>query len=187
MHVYSIENIKLDILKSNPAKLSIIAKGLVTSTGWKNSELKPLEKTLSADGILDLEFIATPPSPGEIVRYVLTDTVADYIWEDEVDRIFGVRIVARTNEKTQLLHTLEPQDVWPWPWRNSQLPVTTLAIGEETPFPSQIPFPQKWFIGETNPASDIHKPTVGEKPPFGEDFNRLDALSFPSNPFGTRK
>ena len=177
MRVYEVDKVRLSILKSNPPKLSIVAIGKVTSTGWRNPQLNPLEAKLSPDGILDVEFVADPPSGVSLP--VLTEIVADLLWEGDVERVIGVRVVARTNEKTEIIQQADD--------------LTTLAIGEETrgfltthalgeeDFP-----PRKWWIGETNPVFDIHKPIMGEKQPFGEDFDPIDALVRPRNPFGHR-
>ncbi|MEP4193077.1 MAG: hypothetical protein ABJN51_18445, partial [Sneathiella sp.] len=127
MRIYTVDSIRLEILKSSPPQLSIQAQGHATSGGWSNPQLVPLEKTLSADGILDIEFVATPPKPGTIVTQGLAPVCAELCWKGDVDRLVGVRIVARTNELTELLFSPTvaasiPQtdftstDVWPWPW-----------------------------------------------------------------------
>lgn len=182
MRIFSVESIKLTILKSDPSKLSIFAKGIVTSTGWRNGQLNPLEKTLSPDGILDLEFVADPPDG--ISSPVLTEIVADTIWADDVERLIGVRIVARTNEMTELL--VPPSDVKTLAiGEESQNHFTTLAVGEETDWMTAPQF-EKWPLGETRTWADIHKPLMREKQPFGEDFDRIDAVVRPRNPFGGR-
>ncbi len=182
MRVFSVEDISLTILKSNPPKLSIVAKGKVTSTGWRNAELVPLEKKLSPDGILDVEFVADPPDG--IALTVMTDTVADMIWEDDVERLIGVRVVARTNEKTELLAQLPDVTTFAL-GEEAGTGFTTLALGEESGA-LKIPQFEKWPMGETRPWTDIHKPFMREKQPFGEDFERIEALVRPRDPFGGR-
>ena len=183
MRVMMIDSIDLDILKSNPPKLSIAAVGRVTSTGWKNPQLVPLEKKLSKDGILDVEFVADPPDGISLPK--ITPIAADLVWEGEVERLVAVRIVARTNEKTQLLNTMRLEDPFAAVGFGDRPPITTLALGEEH-WPPKWPFPEKWSIGETGPIRDDIKPVVGETGPHGEDFDLLDALVRRRDPFGTR-
>ncbi len=182
MRVYSVDDVKLSVMKSNPPKLSIIALGMVTSSGWRNPQLVPLEEQLSADGILDVEFVADPPDG--ISLPVLTFISGDVIWEDDVDRIIGVRVVARTNEKTELMVS-DPGVTTMAIGEESNPPLTTLAVGEEGDALT-VPDFEKWPIGETRAWADIHKPLMKEKQPFGEDFDRIEALVRPRNPFGGR-
>ena len=182
MRVFSVADITLTIMKSDPPQLSIIARGLATSTGWRNAELRPLEEELSPDGILDVEFVADPPDG--IALTVMTSIVADTIWADDVDRLIGVRVVARTNEKTELVSS--PADLTTLALgEESDFDFTTLALGEEGDILTAPQF-EKWPMGETNPFADIHKPVIREKQPFGEDFNRIDALVRRRDPFGGR-
>ena len=183
MRVFSVEKVKLAILKSNPPKLSVVAHGQVTSTGWRNPDLVPLEKKLSPDGILDVEFTADPPKG--ISLPVVTDIVGDLIWEGDVERVIGVRVVARTNEVTELM---TPVDDFTTLTIGEETggPVSTMAVGEENFGRFSWPDFEKWTIGETSPFADIHKPVIREKDPISEDFNRIEALVRPRGPFGRR-
>lgn len=182
MRVYKVDQVRLSILKSNPPKLAIVAVGQVTSTGWRNPALNALEAKLSPDGILDVEFVADPPSG--ISLPVLMEIVADLLWEDDVERVVGVRVVARTNEKTEIIHKVEDLTTLAVGEQAGGV-FTTLALGEEQFPPADFP-PRKWWIGETTPVRDIHKPVMREKQPFGEDFDAIEALVRPRNPFGHR-
>lgn len=192
---YSVNSIKLSLAKSNPPQLVISAEGQTTTTGWRNPTLVPLEKELSPDGILDLEFVADPPGPDNIVAQVFTNIHADLTWQHDIDRLVGVRIVARSNEKTILRVTPAPEipaDIErilrEAAIAKAKFPVRgdwSIYHGEKIPWGETDLAPglegQKPFIGETGPALD------DPKPPFGEDFGRdFEELIRRRYPFGRR-
>ena len=198
MRVFSVQSVQLFLLKSDPPQLSITAHGMVTTAGWTQPALNPLEEVLSADGVLDLEFVAEPPDG--MVAQVVTPISASYVWTDDVERLSAVRVVARTNDVVQLLNPLAgagggmgSADMFP--------PFTTFAVGEEGPIttemygeedpttraigeedlPTTLRFGEEQFpttvpLGEEDPTS----PAVGEEDPpttlrFGEEH-------FPTSP-----
>ncbi|AXS42296.1 hypothetical protein [Breoghania sp. L-A4] len=116
MKIYAIVDLTLHLNKTNPPQLVVTAHGLTTSSDWSAPALVPLEKTLSPDGILDLEFVAQPPS--EISLPVLTPICAVLVVEKDVERIVAVRVFSRTNDMIRFLGVAGPGP-------------TTLAIGEE--------------------------------------------------------
>ncbi|MEM7468713.1 MAG: hypothetical protein AAF387_17735 [Pseudomonadota bacterium] len=187
MRIYSVDSISLTLQKSNPPKLAIQVMGTATTTGWTNVRLNPLENQVSADGILDLELVGDPPTG--IVLQVLSPVAADLVIDQDVEKIIGVQIHARTNNRTQLLAQDPPVASPPAPGR-----FTTFALGEETPIWPLPPIPPTTLaIGEEGwPWSFGHgeeppwKPAVGEKPPGGEDFRRIDDLIQTVGPFGRR-
>ncbi len=99
--IYSISNVILSILPSDPPQLAINVTGMATTPGWWNPELIPLEQELSPDGILDLAFVAEPPQG--LVFQALTPISASIVIRENVDRIVGVRIVARSGDRFALL------------------------------------------------------------------------------------
>lgn len=99
--VLQVNQIRFSLLKSHPPKLMIEADGLVGTPGWTDLKLVPLEKKLSADGILDLNFVGTPPK--DIVPQVISPVTAHIIVEDEIDNIIGVLVHARTNKLLRLI------------------------------------------------------------------------------------
>ena len=105
----SVETIQLSILKSNPPQVFVAVTGMATTAGWSNAELKPLEKKLSEDGILDLDFIGTPPKG--LAPQVLAPVSASLIWEDDVERLVGVKIYSRSEDVIQLLGGQEGEPV----------------------------------------------------------------------------
>ncbi|HYJ83793.1 MAG TPA: hypothetical protein VEW26_13245 [Allosphingosinicella sp.] len=101
VRVFSVVSVELELRGGESPQLTVIAHGYVVSSGWSDAELVPLEKKLSADGILDLDFVATPP--GQFDMPVLSPVSAVLEWKSgDVGRLMGVRVVARTNEIVKL-------------------------------------------------------------------------------------
>lgn len=102
VRVFSVVSVELELRGGEAPQLTAIAHGYVVSSGWSDVELVPLERKLSADGILDLDFVAMPP--GEFDMPVLSPVSAVLEWKtSEVGRLMGVRVVSRTNEITKLV------------------------------------------------------------------------------------
>ena len=118
MRLFSICAVELKLTRSDPPQLAVAAHGYAASTGWTDPELVPLEKKLSADGILDLAFVGTPPDT--ITMPTLTPQTAGLVWTDDVNRLIGVRVVSRTNEIVRLVV------------EDTGQPTTTEPVGEET-------------------------------------------------------
>jgi hypothetical protein len=191
VRLFSIASVQLAILESKPPKLAVTVHGYAVSSGWTDPELVPLEKTLSADGILDLDFVATPPN--SVSLPVLTPATAETVWTDNVDRLVGVRVVSRTGDVIELLPSAAAQTTTqpaaeettqiagegPHPYwaaaaaarattmalgEEGQPPVSTMATGEETVF-------KTFEVGEeSHPDPTGPRPFV-EKPPQGEVFS----------------
>lgn len=163
VRLFSITDIKLAVLESNPPQLAVSVTGLSTTSGWKNVELVPLEKTLSPDGILDLDFVGEPPS-GKTMQ-VLTPVAASVVWTQDVDRLVGVKVYSRSGDVTRLRVELA---------KNFTELATTLAVGEEGDGPTtkargeEMPFPKTMMVGEEGPTL-----AWGEHPTtfrFGEEW-----------------
>jgi hypothetical protein len=93
--IYRVDSVYIAINKSNPPQLQISASGEVSSGGWKAPALVPrIYVTPPADGIQDLDFVATPPS-GIAVQVILP--VAGDVTITLVPWILGVRVHAKTN------------------------------------------------------------------------------------------
>jgi hypothetical protein len=178
IRAYSVNDVRIDVRKSNPPTLVVAVSGHVTTSGWTAPELKTIEKEVSPDGILDLELVAEPPPRDTIVLEFLAPISAHLVWTKEVPKVIGVKILARTNDITRLLveqpvfttQALGEEGIPPFP----RPPITTFAVGEEGPPPVDVrgsPFP--------NP-----KVAVGEVPP-DEWLRQLETL-MRSNPFGQR-
>lgn len=145
--VLQVNQVKLSYLKSSPPKLMIEATGIGGTPCWKNIELVPLEKKLSADGILDLEFVGNPPK--DIIPQVTQEVTTDILIENEVDKIIGVLIHSRTNKFLELIGGQEGEPVLEKAMMGRDFvegrfdTLTTLAIGEEDRFP-----PKTFIKGE---------------------------------------
>jgi hypothetical protein len=143
--------------KSNPPSILVEATGTVGTPGWRNIRLDRLEKVLSADGILDLDFVGDPPTG--IVPQVVRPANADFIIDPkEAEKIVGVLVHSRTGNLLGTLGTAPPAPA-PNAFTTAALAgnlgigtVTTLALGEE---------------GQTKPSfgEDISTRAIGE-----EDF-----------------
>jgi len=60
--VYTLKRVCLESLESHPLQLEITAMGEVSSSGWTQATLQQRRyKAPPADGILDLDFVATRP------------------------------------------------------------------------------------------------------------------------------
>jgi hypothetical protein len=64
--IYSVEEVHVEALMvapERPPAISVSARGLVPTSGWTHPELGPWMYIVPpADGILDLDFIATAPT-----------------------------------------------------------------------------------------------------------------------------
>jgi hypothetical protein len=97
--IYSIENVTLDILKSNPLQLSVSALGTANSTGWIDAQLLPRFGNLHkpTNGIYEFDFVATPPT-GYALQ-VLTPIWANYIFSKIPKDIKKVIIYGKKDSK----------------------------------------------------------------------------------------
>src|SRR5688572_23815224 len=88
VRVFSVVAVELELRGGEAPQLTVIAHGYVVSSGWSDAELVPLEKKLSADGILDLDFVATPPA--EFDTPVLSPVSAVLEWKSgDIGRLMG--------------------------------------------------------------------------------------------------
>lgn len=127
VRVLTVNSVRLSLQKSNPRAILVEADGTVGTPGWKNFDLVPLEDPVSADGILDLEFVGTPPTG--IIIQVQRPASADFIITKDVDKIVGVVVHARNGSVTQLL-SVPDVELPPPPLPD---PFKTFAVGEEGP------------------------------------------------------
>ena len=158
VRVLTVNSVRLSLQKSIPPAILVEADGTVGTPGWKNFDLVPLEDPVSADGILDLEFVGTPPTG--IIIQVPRPASADFIITNDVDKIVGVVVHARNGSVTQLLSL--PNVELPSPPLPGSL--TTFAVGEEGP--------RSFFTGEITKSFTIAEEggpfftqAVGETPP----------------------
>jgi hypothetical protein len=99
--VFSVDGVCFAVDKSNPPQLQVSALGQVNTSGWKAPMLLPHVYVVPpADGVLDLDFMATPPS-GMALQVIspITGDVAVTL----VDWIKGVRVRSSTNQSVAML------------------------------------------------------------------------------------
>lgn len=161
--LFSITSISLGLLKSDPPQLSVTVSGFATTSGWSDPDLVPMEKKLSEDGILDLNFVATPPKGASLP--VLTPITASTVWADDIERLVGVKVYSRTEDVVQLLDQAQQGaavSVQGAPGQYTTLaigeetPPTTLAMGEEMPttkMRGEEGDPTTWAFGEEDPTT----------------------------------
>lgn len=100
--IYEVTDIKLNILKTNPPQLRIMAKGKVTSSGWSNPQLIQFNYIQPPpDGIYDFDFVATRPTG--IVLTVISDVRTSYVVAPLPKDLKGVRIHSKRNNKVAML------------------------------------------------------------------------------------
>lgn len=160
VRILEVQQIKYSYLKSMPPKLMIEARGIVNTMGWSDIKLVPMEKKLSDDGILDLEFVGKPPK--EAAGQKITEVMASILVEEDVEKIHGILVHARTNNLLQMIGEVASSvsaDFEPQKYEH----MTTMAIGEEDKFP-----PIKTFeIGEEGKSPFLGE--EGKSPFMGEE------------------
>jgi hypothetical protein len=122
--VFSVQNVEVGTTMSDgdavPA-LVVSAKGQSVSSGWSDAALTPLSCAAAPeDGMLDLDFVAEPPSPDALVLRVLTPIEAHRVLPVP-DWVRGVRVHASVNTVETRLDGAVPAAaggdrpvVWPW-------------------------------------------------------------------------
>lgn len=165
VRILSVDSVLIQMSPSDPPNAVITAHGLATTPGWTNVRLNPLEKKLSADGIFDLELVGD--TPDGLVPQVLTPVQGSFMMKDDVARLVGVRIEARSNHLTHLIPT-QTAAAAPKTALQAEEGFTTLALGEEGPAPKTAalfeegktlfqgeegPPPKTAFAGEETPKT----------------------------------
>ena len=179
VRIFTVNEIQFHHADDTSGSVVISVIGTAATPGYKEVDLRPLEDEISADGIFDMELVGKPPN--RAVPQVLTPVTASYIWEEKA-QLVGVRVVARSNELTQLVTktataTIDPSRLS----EAARLPhdFTTLALGEE--MPTTLAFGEEGgstiFRGEEGPGPGTL--AIGEGPTtlaFGEEGQKTQAL-----------
>jgi len=203
MLLYSVDMIQLALTKSNPPQLIVTAYGMAATTGWTDIALTTLETKLSGDGILDLDFVGVPPQ--EVFVPYTAPAVAHYVRKNDVERIVGVKVHARSNALTRLVHPsvpplhpggkgswhpLQPLDSTP---ESQHLAgpdfrgPKTMAIGEEHPTYPPAEQIKSWWVGEESlPIAEIPPSSVIAELhwPWRDPWGPVEQGGI--NPFGAR-
>lgn len=152
--VLAVDDVRAYLNRRNPPDLIINATGRVSTTGWTDGRLEPFQYIVPpADGILDIDFQATPPSG--IVSQVICPIHAS-LSMPKPDWCRGVRVHASLNqlEETEFGGPVQhsgslqghaerpdgdPGDTWPWLVCGAkQTPNSDEALSERT-VPSGLP------------------------------------------------
>jgi hypothetical protein len=126
--IYSVENVRVEgliVIPENPPAIAVSADGWVPTTGWSHPDLSPWVYIVPPkDGILDLDFVATPPT-GLVLQVFSRIAVAKAF---AVPRwVRGVRVHSSTNSIEALIDGAKPPTEadlkgegmplpWPFPW-----------------------------------------------------------------------
>jgi hypothetical protein len=126
--IYSVEDVQVEglmVIPENPPAISVSASGKVPTSGWTHADIAPwIYITIPRDGILDLDFIASPPT-GIALQVVSKISITKAF---PVPRwVTGVRVHTSTNEMSaNIAGAKMPEDVkflfdglptpWPFPW-----------------------------------------------------------------------
>jgi len=127
--VLSVDEVRVEflmVIPENPPAISVVASGRVVTLGWAHPDLGPWMYIVPPqDGILDLDFVALPPTVGIVIPIVCPIAVGKAFpvptW------VRGVRVHAATNCIEAMLgegalNTMASKkddkspSPWPFPW-----------------------------------------------------------------------
>ncbi len=154
MKVCSVTDIQIMQVPDRNSTL-IVVQGQVSSSGWSNAHLKAGEGELSADGILDLDFLAEPPAGVSLPALFPIST--QFEWDNGTGKLRGVKIHARTDTPASTFVLTDPIIERP-PYPIGR--VTNLAMDEESYLWPRPVNPEELFA-ETWPPPLSPKALVG--------------------------
>lgn len=94
--IFSVTEVKVEVLESAPPVLVVRASGETNTSGWTDAALsRVVYVDPPEDGIQDYGFVAIPPPEGGLD--VITPVEAEDRWEGFEDWVRGVRVSAATN------------------------------------------------------------------------------------------
>jgi|GEM_PF-6875509 len=102
----SVTSMQISVFTSDPPQIAINVQGFAGTPGWSDVQIGVDEGDLSADGILDLALIGTPPAG--IVPQVVNPVSASIIWTEEAERVIGVRVTSRTDSLFRFIKSAPP-------------------------------------------------------------------------------
>lgn len=134
--VYSVDEVHIEaliVIPENPPAIAVSAKGWVNTSGWSHPGLAPwIYITPPKDGILDLDFVATPPTGFALQVFSKIGVVEPFAIPDWVR---GVRIHTSTNSLEALIE-------------GGAASKAKAAMGEGIP----VPWPFPWWTPNTRRA-----------------------------------
>jgi len=98
--IHSVDDAYYSITNTNPPQLQVVARGTVTSSGWRFPKLVPyLRQKPPAQGVLEYDFIAAAPAPDRLVTKRHMPIGANNMLHDYYPTIQAIKINARSNSK----------------------------------------------------------------------------------------
>jgi hypothetical protein len=143
IRVYSVEEVRVEGLDASPPAIAVSARGQVNSTGWTNPRLVPWTYvTPPADGIVDLDFIAT--APDGFANFVFCPVAVAFAFSVP-DWLKGVRVHASTSHREAGIDAN---------WRPAARgpAMTAVAIADGTMRPTGEGMPLPWPFPWLSPA-----------------------------------
>ena len=198
VRLLSVQSVELYVQQTPQPSVTVVVSGSAATPGYTNIRLNSLEDVLSPDGIYDLEFVGDAPE--HIVPPVVVPASASFVITQDVDRIVGVLVQARTNQVSAFVHNHAPGNSAHLRFRDSDIfrdvGVFTRVVGETFPIrenPITLVFAEGGHHtfaggnGESSPVASM------EKPPGVEDLKLAAAETFDPianlvlrGPFGVR-
>lgn len=103
--VMSVEHVALT---HDADSLVITATGMVSTGGWSDPQLLPLQTFAPEIGIQSYTFVATPPAPGEMVPQVLVEVTATIKLNPVPADLKEIKVMAENGEITVPVPALTP-------------------------------------------------------------------------------
>jgi len=148
MEVLSVDLKTSTNADTEATQLDITVTGNVSSGGWSNARLVPhRSESKSADGVLEFDFVATPPGSDQAVTDVITPVDATLTLKRIPANLTGIRVFAETN---QMLANYDGGIPQPTPQPILEVTAVTLA-----PFNSGVEISAKGNVssaGWSNPT-----------------------------------
>lgn len=177
VRLLSVQSVELYVQQTPQPSLTVVVSGSAATPGYTNIRLNSLEDELSPDGIYDLELVGDAPE--NIVAQVVVPVSASFVITQDVDRILGVLVQARTNQASAFVQNHAPGNLAHLRFRDSDIfrdvGVFKHLIGETNVIrdnPTKTPFAEgghHTFIGGP-----------GEKSPVAMDVpDYFDRIRFP--------
>lgn len=198
VRLLSVQSVELYVQETPQPSLTVVVSGSAATPGYTNIRLNSLEDELSPDGIYDLEFVGDAPE--HIVPPVVVPASASFVITQDVNRILGVLVQARTNQASAFVQNHAPGNLAHLRFRDSDIfrdvGVFKHRIGETFPIgenPITMVFGEGGHHtfaggnGESSPVASMEKPPGMEDLKFAgvETFDPIVNL-IRRGPFGVR-
>jgi hypothetical protein len=194
VRLFRVNSVSLALMKRQPPLLAVTVQGQAATPGYSNIRLNVIEGELSPDGIFDLELVGD--APGGMVPQVVTPVTASTVVEQDVERIVGVMVHARSNNVTELLGSDTGRmqvgaDAFT-AFGLDQLPIVPPPVFKTFAFGEEMWSRPRWFLEGKLPLileGGVQRPTfpgpIDPGPLISGEDNPFAGVEM-RNPFGTR-